>query len=145
MSESGVRPAAFVTGAAQGIGAAIALGLARAGYDVAVSSRAVATLDDIAAQIEAAGSRALGLELDVQSLPNVKQALDDIWRAFGQLDVLISGVGLVHGLRGDVIHAAEERWHRATSTPNTGKSIRMAITSRAKEGQVLFYQAGGGE
>jgi mannose-6-phosphate isomerase-like protein (cupin superfamily) len=73
---------------------------------------------------------------------NMAEAWVDV---FGQLDVLISGVGLVHGLRGDVIHAAEERWHRATSTPNTGKSIRMAITSRAKEGQVLFYQADAGK
>ena len=73
---------------------------------------------------------------------NMAEAWVDV---YGQLDVLISGAGLMHGLRGDVIHAAEERWHRATSTPNTGKSIRMAITSRAKEGQVLFYQAGGGE
>ena len=63
---------------------------------------------------------------------------------YGQMDVLISSVGLVHGERGDLIHAAEERWHRATSRPGTGKSIRMAITARAKEGQVLFYQAGSG-
>ena len=61
---------------------------------------------------------------------------------YGKLDVLISGVGLVHGERGDVINANEERWHRATSHPNTGKSIRMAMTPRAKEGQVLYYQAG---
>ena len=60
---------------------------------------------------------------------------------YGQVDVLISGVGLVHGERSDVIHASEERWHRATSRPNSGKSIRMAITSRSKEGQVLYVQA----
>jgi hypothetical protein len=72
-------------------------------------------------------------------------AMAEAWvDVYGQLDVLISGVGLVHGMRGDVIHAAEERWHRATSTPNTGKSIRMAITARAKEGQVLYFQADAG-
>jgi mannose-6-phosphate isomerase-like protein (cupin superfamily) len=93
----------------------------------------------------------LHLDPNIPSLPpdsakghfhaNMAEAWVDV---YGQLDVLISGVGLVHGMRGDVIHAAEERWHRATSTPNTGKSIRMAITSRAKEGQVLFFQAGSG-
>ena len=71
---------------------------------------------------------------------NMAEAWVDV---YGKLDVLISGVGLVHGQRGDVIHAAEERWHRATSTPNTGKSIRLAITSRAKEGQVLYLQPDG--
>lgn len=71
-------------------------------------------------------------------------AMAEAWvDVYGQLDVLISGVGLVHGMRGDVIHAAQERWHRATSTPNTGKSIRMAITTHAKEGQMLFLQAEG--
>ena len=41
---------------------------------------------------------------------------------------------------GDVINANEERWHRATSCPNTGKSIRMAMTPRSKEGQVHYFQ-----
>jgi mannose-6-phosphate isomerase-like protein (cupin superfamily) len=91
----------------------------------------------------------LHLDPNITALPpgtakgHFHAAMAEAWvDVYGQLDVLISGVGLVHGLRGDVIHAAEERWHRATSTPNTGKSIRMAITSRAKEGQVLFFQAG---
>jgi hypothetical protein len=56
--------------------------------------------------------------------------------------VLISGAGLVHGDYGDVINVPEERWHRATSAPGTGKSIRLSIISRSKEGQVLFLQAG---
>ena len=69
---------------------------------------------------------------------NMAEAWVDV---YGQVDVLISGAGLVHGELGDVINANEERWHRATSCPNTGKSIRMAMTPRSKEGQVLFYQA----
>jgi hypothetical protein len=72
---------------------------------------------------------------------NMAEAWVDV---YGQLDVLISGVGLVHGGRGDVINANEERWHRATSRPNTGKSIRMAITPRSKEGQVLYLQTAAG-
>ena len=63
---------------------------------------------------------------------------------YGQIDVLISGIGLVHGDHGDVINVPEERWHRATSTPNTGKSIRLSIISRSKEGQVLFVQPSAG-
>jgi hypothetical protein len=43
-----------------------------------------------------------------------------------------------------VISVPEERWHRATSTPNTGKSIRLSIISRSKEGQVIFLQPSGG-
>jgi len=89
----------------------------------------------------------LHLDFNITELPpstnwghfheNMAEAWVDVW---GQLDVRISGVGLVHGERGDVINANEERWHRATSHPNTGKSIRMAITPRSKEGQVLYFQ-----
>jgi len=93
----------------------------------------------------------LHLDFNITQLPpaaswghfhaNMAEAWVDV---YGKLDVLISGVGLVHGEYGDVIHANEERWHRATSRPGTGKSIRMAITSRSKEGQVLYFQAGTG-
>ena len=93
----------------------------------------------------------LHLDFNIAQLPratswghfhaNMAEAWVDV---YGQIDVLISGIGLVHGERGDVIHANEERWHRATSRPGTGKSIRMAITSRAKEGQVLYVQAAAG-
>jgi hypothetical protein len=47
---------------------------------------------------------------------------------------------VVHGEYGDLINANEERWHRATSCPDTGRSIRMAITPRSKEGQVHYFQ-----
>ena len=65
----------------------------------------------------------------------------ELWvNVYGNVCALISGVGVVRGELGDVINANEERWHRATSCPNTGKSIRMAMTPRSKEGQVHYYQ-----
>ncbi len=67
--------------------------------------------------------------------------MPEIWlNVFGNVCALISGVGVVHGEYGDLINANEERWHRATSCPNTGRSIRMAITPRSKEGQVHYFQ-----
>jgi mannose-6-phosphate isomerase-like protein (cupin superfamily) len=58
----------------------------------------------------------------------------------GQLDVLISGEPLVTGQVGDVIHATNERWHRATCHPNAGICTRLAMTPRNKEGQVHYFQ-----
>ena len=58
----------------------------------------------------------------------------------GKLDVLVSGVGLVHGETGDVIQANDTRWHRATCAPNTGSCTRLAMTPRLKEGQVHYFQ-----
>ena len=53
------RRAAFVTGASQGIGAAVALALARDGFDVAVSSTRPDKLSEVLSRIEAAGARAV--------------------------------------------------------------------------------------
>jgi len=65
----------------------------------------------------------------------------ELWvNVWGNVCARISGVGVVQGSYGDVINANEERWHRATSCPNTGRSIRMAMTPRSKEGQIHYYQ-----
>jgi hypothetical protein len=67
--------------------------------------------------------------------------MQEVWlNVYGNVCALISGVGVVHGEYGDLINANEERWHRATSCPNSGRSIRMAITPRSKEGQVHYFQ-----
>jgi hypothetical protein len=67
--------------------------------------------------------------------------MQEVWlNVYGEVCALISGEGVVHGLYGDLLNANEERWHRATSCPNTGRSIRMAITPRSKEGQVHYFQ-----
>ena len=61
----------------------------------------------------------------------------------GQLDVLVSGKGIVSGQFGDVIMVPTGRWHRATSHPNSGPSTRLAMTPRLKEGQVHYMQVDG--
>ena len=59
----------------------------------------------------------------------------------GSLDVLISGEkNIVTGQLGDVIMVPNERWHRATTHPNSGTSTRLAMTPRYKEGQIHYFQ-----
>ena len=59
----------------------------------------------------------------------------------GSLDVLISGEkNIVTGQLGDVIMVPNERWHRATTHPNSGPSTRLAMTPRFKEGQIHYFQ-----
>ena len=58
---------AVVTGAGRGIGAATAVALAEAGADVVIASRTEAQLKEIAAQVEAAGRRALVVPADLSS------------------------------------------------------------------------------
>jgi acetoacetyl-CoA reductase/3-oxoacyl-[acyl-carrier protein] reductase len=82
-----------VTGAANGIGRASALGLARAGADVAVLDREADALAAVAREIEALGCRALPIVLDCTIQPDIEQAFRGILNTFGRVDVLFNNVG----------------------------------------------------
>jgi 7-alpha-hydroxysteroid dehydrogenase len=84
---------AVVTGAGRGIGAASAVALAEAGADVVVSSRTASQLEEVAAQIEACGRRALVVTADLSNLDNVGRLATAAHDAFGRLDVVVNNVG----------------------------------------------------
>ncbi|MGO9404989.1 MAG: SDR family NAD(P)-dependent oxidoreductase [Terriglobales bacterium] len=85
---------ALVTGAARGLGRAIALALAHAGADVALGLRDVTTGAELAKEIEAAGRRALRLQMDMTRLDEVSRAVDQAEAHFGRLDILVNNAGL---------------------------------------------------
>jgi len=84
---------ALVTGAARGLGRAIALALAHAGADVALGLRDVNTGSGLAREIEATGCRALPVQMDVTRLDQIFRALDDAVAHFGRLDILVNNAG----------------------------------------------------
>ena len=104
------RPVAMVTGAARGIGAAIAVELAANGCDVVVGD--VIETDRTVAAIEQAGGKGLGVACDVSSASDRKSALTQIEDAFGRLDVLVNNAGVAPKVRADVLEATEESYDR---------------------------------
>jgi NAD(P)-dependent dehydrogenase (short-subunit alcohol dehydrogenase family) len=85
---------ALVTGAARGIGRAIALALADAGADVALGLRERDSAPDLVAAIEAMGRRALPLAMDVTDMDEITAAVDATVAHFGRLDLLVNNAGL---------------------------------------------------
>ena len=85
---------ALVTGAARGLGRAIALALAHAGADVALGLRDVKADGNLPAEIAAQGRRALPLQMDMTQLDQVRQAVVDTERHFGRLDMLVNNAGI---------------------------------------------------
>jgi NAD(P)-dependent dehydrogenase (short-subunit alcohol dehydrogenase family) len=85
---------ALVTGAARGLGNAIARALAHAGADVALGLRDVNAQGDLVTQIEAMGRRALPLQMDMTRLNEIFQAVDHTVQQFGRLDILVNNAGL---------------------------------------------------
>jgi NAD(P)-dependent dehydrogenase (short-subunit alcohol dehydrogenase family) len=80
---------ALVTGAARGLGRAIALALAAAGADIALGLRDASADGGLAAEIEALGRRALPLQMDMAQAGQVGPAVDAAAGHFGRLDILI--------------------------------------------------------
>jgi len=83
----------LVTGASYGVGAACALVLAGDGFDVAVTATRRENLDETVGKLGASGRRVLPLALDLRSQPSITQALAEIAKAFGTLDVLVNNAG----------------------------------------------------
>jgi 3-oxoacyl-[acyl-carrier protein] reductase len=85
---------ALVTGAAQGIGRAIALTLAEAGADGALGDVNLEKLAGVAQEVEGLGRRALALDLDVSSLESAQAAVAKTVEAWGKIDILVNNAGI---------------------------------------------------
>jgi NAD(P)-dependent dehydrogenase (short-subunit alcohol dehydrogenase family) len=84
---------ALVTGAARGLGRAIAIALAGAGANVALGLRDLGAPGDVAERIEGLGRRALPLQMDVRDLGQVRAGVRAAAERFGRLDVLVNNAG----------------------------------------------------
>ncbi len=84
---------AVVTGASEGIGRAIALGLAEAGADVIISSRREEKLKEVKSEIEKMGRRAEVCLLDICKLNDIINLKDFILERFGKVDILVNNAG----------------------------------------------------
>jgi NAD(P)-dependent dehydrogenase (short-subunit alcohol dehydrogenase family) len=85
---------ALVTGAARGLGRAIALALAEAGADVALGLRDASSDSGVTAEVLARGRRALPLQMEMTRLEQIDQAVEDTAQHFGHLDILINNAGI---------------------------------------------------
>jgi 7-alpha-hydroxysteroid dehydrogenase len=84
---------AIVTGAGQGIGRGIAIGLAEAGADVVLAARTGSDLDEVAGLIAARGRRALSVPTDVTDRDALERLVARTMEEFGRLDILVNNAG----------------------------------------------------
>lgn len=84
---------ALVTGASRGIGQALAVALAGAGADVAISARDEASLEETVAAIKALGRRVLPFAQDVRDVAGSRAAVERVVAELGGLDILVNNAG----------------------------------------------------
>ncbi len=101
---------ALVTGASRGIGRAIALGLSREGFDVALNDigRQRAELEGVAGEIAASGGRAIALCADVSDRAQVAAMVDEAVAWNGRVDAVVNNAGIL--IPGTVEALPEEHW-----------------------------------
>jgi len=86
---------ALVTGASRGIGAAIAVELARRGADVAVNYlRSEEKAREVVTQIEALGRQAMPVQADVAQKADIDRMFDEVEAAWGKVDILVNNAGI---------------------------------------------------
>jgi len=101
---------ALVTGASRGIGRAIAVGMAKRGFDVAINDieRQKDALEEVAAEIEAAGRRVLSVYADGSRKADVEAMVLKTIDTFGRIDAVVNNAGIL--IASDVEHLKEEHW-----------------------------------
>src|SRR5215212_12185212 len=94
---------AIVTGASRGIGRAIALGLAKAGFDVVVAAKSTESTErlpgsifTVAAEVEALGAAALPVRVDVRDADQIEALAARALGRFGRIDLLVNNAGALH-------------------------------------------------
>ena len=127
---------ALVTGAARGLGRAIAVALGAAGADVALGLRDANSAKELVAEIEAHGRHALPLQMDVTKLDQISRAIGATAERFGKLDILVNNAG--GGFTNLAIDVPEEEFD-ATLNINL-KATFFAAQAAAK---IMMRQNGG--
>jgi NAD(P)-dependent dehydrogenase (short-subunit alcohol dehydrogenase family) len=158
---------ALVTGASRGIGKAIALDLAKAGFDVALAARTVkkgdaspdhsvnvhapentpetgalpGTLEETAALVEAAGVRALPVRMDLLDLSSVEKAVGTVLEAWGGLDVVVNnGRHIGPGLMDSILDTPVSEYPKFLQAHGTSaiRIIQLALPGMLEQGYGTF-------
>ena len=130
---------ALVTGASKGLGRAMAIGLAKAGANLALCARDRAGLAATKAAVEAHGVRAETFELDVLRAASVRDAVAAALKAFGRIDVLLNNAGV--NVRKPTLELSEEEWDLVVGTNLKGyflvaQAVGAHMVAR-KKGKVI--------
>jgi 2-deoxy-D-gluconate 3-dehydrogenase len=137
---------AMVTGAATGLGAAIAVALAQAGADVAVSDKPGVSLEETAGAVRAQGRRAVEFEMDVRDLAQVQAGVATAERELGRIDILVNNAGINRPAPG--LEVTEENWDDHYNTNVKGGFFIAQAAARGMIargwGRVIFISSQSG-
>jgi 2-deoxy-D-gluconate 3-dehydrogenase len=119
---------ALVTGTSTGIGQAIAVALAREGYDLALTELDVAQLKDTLAHPDIAKRKAVPVALDLRSQDSIRAAFETATQALGDIDLLVNNAG--RALLKPVVDVTEAEWDDVIDTNLKGAFFLSQLFAR---------------
>ena len=138
---------AMVTGASQGIGRACAVALAKAGAQVALAARNASKLAEVAAEIEAAGGKAMAFEMDLASEDSIKTVTKAVVAQYGKLEILVNNGGITRDNL--MLRMKLADWNAVLQTNLTGAFLLTQAASssmlKARWGRIINISSVVGE
>lgn len=99
---------ALITGGSRGIGEATAVGFAKAGADVIVTSRKLEELERVAGLVEKEGRKTMALATHMGRLSQIRDLVDKVMDEFGRIDILVNNAGT--SIAAPMIDIEEKAW-----------------------------------
>jgi len=135
------EPHAVITGASQGIGAAVARDLAAEGAAVVLGARSIDAVDQVAEEIRSEDGIVETRQVDVRDPSSVEALMTAATDSFGEIDVVVANAGIYRGHSGHT-PLPEETYsdyddHMATNARGVFATIREAVPSLASEARIL--------
>jgi NAD(P)-dependent dehydrogenase (short-subunit alcohol dehydrogenase family) len=130
---------AIVTGASQGIGRSTAVRLAKDFSAIVVAARSREPLEQTAAEVQAAGAKALVIDVDLSLREAARQVVEQTLAAFGRIDALLNIAGAVPQI--DLFEMTDEQWEHGLALKLHG-ARRLTIEAwpalKASAGSVVL-------
>ena len=135
---------AVVTGGAQGIGRAIALGFGREGAKVVVADLQVDKARSVIQELQALGAEGYAVEVNVAAESSVKRLANEAFGRFGRVDILVNDAGVY--IKSLVVNMSEETWDRTINVNLGGNFLcsRAVIPAmrEQKNGRIISIASG---
>ena len=124
----------LVTGGSRGIGKAIAVGLARFGADVAVTSRKLPDLEEVAKEIRGLGRRSMAVATHVGRIDEINSLVPRVKEEFGRIDILVNNAG-TNPTMSSAIDIEERAWDSIMNLNLKGLFFLSQTVARLMKGQ----------
>ncbi|MFL7794086.1 MAG: SDR family NAD(P)-dependent oxidoreductase [Anaerolineae bacterium] len=133
---------AIVTGSGRGMGRTFSIALARAGADVVVTELPGRETDaeETAAEVRAAGRRALVITLDVTQIASIKAMVSYVTDEWGHINILVNNAGI--NIRQFAVDVTEDAWERIVSVNQKGvffcsQAVGQHMIERGQGGKIV--------